>query len=84
MRPPGSYATATARSAGADEIAREWSRGGKGRRPDEAWEYTEPKSTLVGSGTPTTTVTVVVGKLEVTVIGDIPGKNVVAVAKQVS
>ena len=51
---------------------------------DEAWEYTEPKSEVVGNGTPTTTVTIIVGKLEVTVIGDIPAKNVLAVAKQVS
>jgi hypothetical protein len=51
---------------------------------DEAWEYTEPKSKLAGNGTPTTTVTIVVGKREVTVIGDIPAKNVLAVAKQVS
>jgi hypothetical protein len=51
---------------------------------DEAWEYTEPKSKLAGNGTPTTTVTIVVGKREVTVMGDIPAKNVLAVAKQVS
>jgi hypothetical protein len=51
---------------------------------DEAWEYTEPKSKLAGNGTPTTTVTILVGKREVTVIGNIPAKNVLAVAKQVS
>jgi hypothetical protein len=51
---------------------------------DEAWEYTEPKSKLAGNGTPTTTVTIVVGKREVTVMGDIPAKNVLAIAKQVS
>jgi hypothetical protein len=51
---------------------------------DEAWEYTEPKSKVAGNGTPTTTVTIVVGKREVTVIADIPAKNVLAVAKRVS
>jgi hypothetical protein len=51
---------------------------------DEAWEYTEPKSKLAGNGTPTTTVTIVVGKREVTVIANIPAKNVLAVAKRVS
>jgi hypothetical protein len=51
---------------------------------DEAWEYTEPKSKLAGNGTPTTTVTIVVGKREVTVTGNIPAKNVLAVAKRVS
>ncbi len=51
---------------------------------DEAWEYTEPKSSIAGSGTPTSTVTIVIGKREVTVIANIPAKNVLAVAKQVS
>jgi hypothetical protein len=51
---------------------------------NEAWEYTEPKSAVVGNGTPTTTVTIVVGKREVTVIADIPAKNVLAIAKRVS
>jgi hypothetical protein len=51
---------------------------------DEAWEYTEPKSSIAGGGTPTSTVTILVGKREVTVIANIPAKNVVAVAKQVS
>ncbi|HEX3617850.1 MAG TPA: hypothetical protein VHU61_15020 [Solirubrobacteraceae bacterium] len=36
------------------------------------------------NGTPTTTVTIVVGKREVTVMGNFPAKNVLAVAKQVS
>jgi hypothetical protein len=51
---------------------------------DEAWEYTEPKSKLDAGGLPTTTVTIVVGKREVTVITNIPAKNALAVAKQVS
>jgi hypothetical protein len=51
---------------------------------DEAWEYTEPKSKLDAGGLPTTTVTIVVGKREVTVISNLHAKNVLAVAKQVS
>jgi hypothetical protein len=51
---------------------------------DEAWEYTEPKSKLDAGGIPTTTVTIVVGKREVTVISNLHAKNVLAVAKQVS
>jgi hypothetical protein len=51
---------------------------------DEAWEYTEPKSKLAAGGLPTTTVTIVVGKREVTVISNLQAKNVLAVAKQVS
>jgi hypothetical protein len=51
---------------------------------DAAWEYTEPRSKLDAGGLPTTTVTIVVGKREVTVISNIPAKNVLAVAKQVS
>ena len=50
---------------------------------DEAWEYTEPSSKLDAGGLPTTTVTIVVGKREVTVIANIPAKNVLAVAKKV-
>jgi hypothetical protein len=50
----------------------------------EAWEYTEPRSKLDAGGLPTTTVTIVVGRREVTVISNIPAKNVLAVAKQVS
>jgi hypothetical protein len=50
----------------------------------EAWEYTEPKSTLDAEGLPTTTVTIVVGEREVTVISNIPAKNALAVARQVS
>jgi hypothetical protein len=42
---------------------------------DEAWEYTEPKSKLAGNGTSTTTVTIIVGKQEVTVMGDIPART---------
>jgi hypothetical protein len=51
---------------------------------DEAWEYTEPKSNLDAGGVPTTTVTIVVGTREVTVISNLHAKNVLAVAKQVS
>jgi hypothetical protein len=51
---------------------------------DEAWEYTEPKSKLDAGGIPTTTVTIVVGKREVTVISNLHATNVLAVAKQVS
>jgi hypothetical protein len=51
---------------------------------DAAWEYTEPKSSLDAGGIPTTTVTIVVGKREVTVISNLHAKNVLAVAKQVS
>ena len=51
---------------------------------DEAWEYTEPKSKLDAGGLPTTTVTVVVGKRELTVISNLHAQNVLAVAKQVS
>jgi hypothetical protein len=51
---------------------------------DEAWEYTERRSKLDAGGMPTTTLTVVIGKREVTVISNIPAKNVLAVAKQVS
>jgi hypothetical protein len=51
---------------------------------NEAWEYTEPKSSLDAGGLPTTTVTIVVGKREVTVISNLHAKNVLAVAKQVS
>jgi hypothetical protein len=51
---------------------------------DKAWEYTEPRSKLDAGGLPTTTVTIVVGKREVTVISNIPAKNVLAVAKHVS
>jgi hypothetical protein len=50
---------------------------------DEAWEYTEPRSKLDAGGIPTTTVTIVVGTREVTVISNLPAKNVLAVAKQV-
>jgi len=51
---------------------------------DEAWEYTERKSSLDGGGIPTTTFTIVVGKREVTVISNLEAKYVLAVAKQVS
>jgi len=51
---------------------------------DAAWEYTEPKSKLDAGAIPTTTVTIVVGKREVTVISNLHAKNVLAVAKQVS
>jgi hypothetical protein len=51
---------------------------------DKAWEYTEPESKLDAGGLPTTTVTIVVGKREVTVISNLPAKNVLAVAKHVS
>jgi hypothetical protein len=51
---------------------------------DEAWEYTEPKSKLDAGGLPTTTVTIVVGKRDVTVISNIPARNALAVAKQVA
>jgi hypothetical protein len=51
---------------------------------DEAWEYTEPKSKLDAGGLPTTTVTIVVGKREVTVISNLHPKNVLAIAKQAS
>jgi hypothetical protein len=51
---------------------------------DEAWEYTERRSKLDAGGVPTTTLTVVVGSREVTVISNLPAKNVLAVAKQVS
>jgi hypothetical protein len=51
---------------------------------DEAWEYTEPRSKLDAGGIPTTTVTIVVGKREVTVISNIPARNALAVAKRVS
>ncbi len=49
-----------------------------------AWEYTEPRSALDGGGNPTTTVTIVVGRREVTVISNLDARNVLAVAKQVS
>lgn len=49
-----------------------------------AWEYTEPKSKLDAGGNPTTTVTIVVGKREVTVISNLNSKNVLAIAKQAS
>jgi hypothetical protein len=51
---------------------------------DEAWEYTEPNAKTSPNGIATTTVTIVVGKREVTVVGNIAAKNVLAVAKQVS
>jgi hypothetical protein len=51
---------------------------------DEAWEYTEPDAKTSPNGIATTTVTIVVGKREVTVGANIPAKNVLAVAKQVS
>jgi hypothetical protein len=51
---------------------------------NEAWEYTEPRSKLDAGGIPTTTVTIVVGRREVTVISNLPAKNVLAVAKKVS
>jgi hypothetical protein len=51
---------------------------------DKAWEYTEPRSKLDAGGIPTTTVTIVVGKREVTVISNLSAKNVLDVAKQVS
>jgi hypothetical protein len=51
---------------------------------DAAWEYTEPKSKLDAGGNPSTTVTIVIGKREVTVISNLHAKNVLAVAKQVS
>ncbi len=51
---------------------------------DEAWEYTEAKSSLDAGGLPTTTVTIVVGKREVTVISNLPVEHVLAVARHVS
>jgi hypothetical protein len=51
---------------------------------NEAWEYTEPKSKLDAGGIPTTTVTIVVAKREVTVMSNLSAKKVLAVAKQVS
>jgi hypothetical protein len=51
---------------------------------DKAWEYTEPRSKLLAGGIPTTTVTIVVGRREVTVISNLTAKDVLAVAKQVS
>ncbi|HEY3771724.1 MAG TPA: hypothetical protein VGL69_01915 [Solirubrobacteraceae bacterium] len=51
---------------------------------DEAWESTEPKSKLDAGGLPTTTVTIVVGRREVTVISNLAAKNVLDVAKHVS
>jgi hypothetical protein len=50
----------------------------------EAWEYTEPRNKLDNGGIPTTTVTIVVGSHEVTVISNLPAKNVLAVARQLS
>jgi hypothetical protein len=51
---------------------------------EEAWEYTEPKTKLNAGGMPTTTVTIVVGKREVTVISNVPARNVLALARKVS
>ena len=51
---------------------------------DAAWEYTEPKSKIPDTGAPTTTVTILVGKREVTVISNLEAKHVLAVAKRVS
>jgi hypothetical protein len=42
------------------------------------------KAPLDAEGLPTTTVTIVVGEREVTVISNIPAKNALAVARQVS
>ena len=42
------------------------------------------RSKLDAGGIPTTTVTIVVGKREVTVISNLHAQNVLAVAKQVS
>lgn len=51
---------------------------------DGAWEYTEPASKLDAGGIPTTTVTIGVGKREVTVISNLHANNVLAIAKQIS
>jgi hypothetical protein len=50
----------------------------------EAWEYTERRTKLDDGGRPTTTVTIVIGTREVTVISNLAAQKVLALAEQVS